>query len=49
MIFFVIFKNNFKVPKTIRLNATDYFIIKINSKRELQQLASNHLYGTEFK
>ena len=26
----------FKVPKTIRLNATYYFIIKIPNKRELQ-------------
>ena len=26
----------FKVPKTIRLNTTPYFIIKIPSKRELQ-------------
>ena len=26
----------FKVPKTIRLNATHYFIIKIPNKRELQ-------------
>ena len=26
----------FKVPKTIRLNALYYFIMKISSKRELQ-------------
>ena len=26
----------FKVPKTIRLNATHYFIIKIPNRRELQ-------------
>ena len=25
----------FKVPKTIRLNATHYFVMKIPSKREL--------------
>ena len=30
-----------KVPETIRLNATHYFIMKIPNKRELQQLASN--------
>ena len=32
----------FKVPKTIRLNATHYFIIKTPNKRELQQIASDH-------
>ena len=39
----------FKVPKTIRLNATHYFIVKIPKKRELQQIASNHSSGIEFK
>ena len=39
----------FKVPKTIRLNATHYFIMKIPNKRELQQIASNHSSDTEFK
>ena len=33
----------FKVPKTIRLNATHYFIMKIPNKRGLQQISSNHL------
>ena len=28
-----------KVPRTIRLNATHYFIMKISNKRELQQIA----------
>ena len=32
----------FKVPKTIRLNATHYFITKIPNKR-LQQIAANHV------
>ena len=35
--------------KTIRLNATDYFVMKIPNKRELQQIASNHLSGIDFK
>ena len=35
--------------KTTRLNATHYFIIKIPNKRELQQIASNHLSDIEFK
>ena len=39
----------FKVPKTIRLNATHYFIMKIPSKRELQQIASSYLSDIEFK
>ena len=32
---FFISQSYFKVPKTIRLNATYYFIIKIPNKREL--------------
>ena len=32
----------FKVLKTIRLNATHYFIMKISSKIELQQIASTN-------
>ena len=38
-----------KVLKTIRLNATDYFVMKIPNKREIQQIASNHLSGIDFK
>ena len=32
----------FKVPKNVRLNTTHFFITKIPSKRELQQIAINH-------
>ena len=39
----------FKVPKTIRLNATHCFIMKIPNKRELQEIASNHSYDTDLK
>ena len=39
----------FKFPKTIRLNATHYFIMKIPDKRELQQIASNHVSDIDFK
>ena len=39
----------FKVPKTIRLNATHYFIMKIPNKRELKQIAFNHLSDIYFK
>ena len=38
----------FKVPKTIRLNATHYCAIKIPNKRELQQIASNHSSDIDF-
>ena len=39
----------FKVPKTIRLNATHYFIMKSLKKKELQEIASNHSSDTSFK
>ena len=39
----------FNLPKTRRLNATHYFIIKILSNRELQQIVSSHSSDIEFK
>ena len=39
----------FKVPKTVRLNAAHYFIIKILNKRELQAIASNNSPDIDFK
>ena len=33
----------FKVPKDVRLNTTHFFIAKIPNKRELQDIAINHL------
>ena len=39
----------FNVPKTIRLNATHCFIMKIPNKRALQQIASNHSSDIDFK
>ena len=38
-----------KVPKTKRLNSTDYFIMKIANKRELQKIALNHSFDIYFK
>ena len=38
----------FAVPKNIRLNSTHYFIMKIPNKRELQQIANNHLSDIDF-
>ena len=32
----------FSIPKDIRLNSTHYLIMKINNKRELQNIAINH-------
>ena len=32
----------FSVPKYVILNSTHYLIMKINSKRELQNIAQNH-------
>ena len=44
-----ILQSYFKVPKTIRLNATHYFIMKTPNKRELQQMPSNHSSDIDFK
>ena len=38
-------KSYFKVPKIIRLNAIPYFI----NKKELQQIALDHLSDNDFK
>ena len=39
----------FSVPKDIRLNSTHYFIVKINNKRELQNIAINHSADIDHK
>ena len=39
----------FKVPKDARLNTTQFFIMKIPNKRELQQIALNHSSDIDFK
>ena len=39
----------FKVPKDVRLNSTHFFIMKIPNKRELHQIALNHLSDIDFK
>ena len=48
ILFVFIWQSYFKVPKTIRLNAT-HFIMKIPNKRELQHIASNHSPDIDFK
>ena len=42
-------KHYFYVPKNIRLNSTYYFIRKIPSKGELQQIAFNYSSDIDFK
>ena len=42
-------KSYFTAPKTIRLNATHYFSMKIPNKRELEQIALNHSSDIDIK
>ena len=37
----------FSIPKDVRLNSTNYFIMKINNKRELQNI--NHSADIDYK
>ena len=39
----------FAVPRSIRLNLTHYFVMKIPNKRELQQIAFNHSSDINFQ
>ena len=39
----------FAFPKNISLNSTHYFVMKIPRKRELQQIAFNHLLDIGFQ
>ena len=39
----------FALPKNIRLNSTQYFIVKMPNKRELQQIAFNHSSNMDFQ
>ena len=39
----------FKEPKDVRLNSTNFFIMKIPNKRELQQIVLNHSSDIDFK
>ena len=39
----------FKVPKNVRLNSAQFFIMKIPNKRELQQIDLNHSSDIDFK
>ena len=39
----------FSVPKGVRLNSTHYLIMKINSRKELQNIAINHSADIDYK
>ena len=39
----------FPVSKDVRLNSTHYLIMKINNKRELQYIATNHSADIDYK
>ena len=39
----------FTVPKEVRLNSTHYLIMKINNKKELQNIAINHSADIDYK
>ena len=39
----------FSVPKEVRLNSTHYLIMKIHNRRELQEIAINHLADIDYK
>ena len=44
-----IIQSYFSVPKDVRLNSTHYFIMKINNKRKLQNIAINHSADIDYK
>ena len=39
----------FSVPKDVRLNSTHYLVMKINNKRELQNIAINHSADIDYQ
>ena len=39
----------FSVPKHVRLNSTHYLIMKINNKKELQNIATDHSVDIDYK
>ena len=39
----------FSVPKDVRLNSTHYLIMKINPRKELQNIAINHSEDIDYK
>ena len=46
---FFITQSNFGVPKDVRLSTTQFFVMKMPNKREIQQNAINHSLDIDFK
>ena len=46
---FLLLNLYFSGPKDVRLNSTHYFIMKINNKRELQNIAINHSADIDYQ
>ena len=44
-----IIQSYFSVPKEVRLSSTNYLIMKIHNKRELQQIAIDNLADIDYK
>ena len=42
-------QSHFSVPKDMRLNSTNYLIMKINNKKELQNITINHFSDIDYK
>ena len=49
ILLFFITQSYFSVPKVVRLNSTHYLIMKINNKRELQNITINHSADIDYK
>ena len=49
MSFVFIMQFCFSVPKDVRLNSTHYLIMKINNRKELQNIAINHAADIDHK
>ena len=45
----LITQSYFSVPKVVRLNLTHYLIMKINNKRESQNIAINHSVDIDYR
>ena len=39
----------FSLPKDVRLNSTHYLILKMNNRRELQSIVSNHSADIDYQ
>ena len=46
---FILFYSYLSVPKKVRLDSTLYLIMKINNKKELQNIAINHSADIDYK